>query len=1833
VPDDLGAYIRALHAFDAELDATLIAEVLWLAAALPPAGGTGTARSEPPVDAQATTPDEPEPEITAPPDPGPPPEGSPSVPPAPDHGRAGPGPDAVPGREVQVRRPRALPASLEMGRALRPLKRRWPDGRRLALDLAATEQAFAYTRQLLPRFRRAPERWFELQLVLDGSPAMALWDETATELTGLLHQLGAFRRIRTSRLSFENSRPVFRNEQGLALTADQMRASDGRRLILVFSDGSDPAWRRPQIWGTLRAWAELTPTALLSPLPPHIWRRTGLDLPATRVSNRSPGGTSAGFGFAFPFLLDPEDGWMPIPISALSPHPLAEWTRTMMRADPRGCDALLVPGAGFLFDQDEPVAGADLADAFLRVASSPARRLAVLCAPFAWVTLPMLQLIREKLVPSAGTEDVAEVAVSGLFQQVESVLHFLPDVRSRLEEHLGESDAWDVFETLRRQITLKAGPDATFAAAVHDPSGPLSLPPDLRILDHASQEVLRFLGALPAGVPVLPDPERALAVEEHAGEPVEAPALEILPGIEIVPIWIPGPPDVGAPDPGPGQIAELLRDFGGRELDWPVDPARRDLQAVMVRLGLWAAASGMSHSVLFWQGHGVLGEAPSLLTATGGPGEALTPSGLADFVQLHWAARRTDPSWALVVIEADNAAAFVEELMRILLAGSDRPRRLAVVRVDTGESAPAGTFQNALARVLDGPFLASSEVSLPDFLSELGRGLEHGGVRLLSVSGAEVLTRTVPLGLRFSLLATRDPGEVSYLGGDDVIARIVRWAQGEGTALLAITGPAGSGKSALLHRLITLSLADRGSREGVPRIDAALSLAARTAERLPAELAAALGVTAADPAGLIMEVAARPRPLLLVLDALDEALNPERVAAEVLLPLARADAARIIVSGRDGLDLAVLGDDVTFLHMGDYQLADLEGFVLRRLSEAVENGRLTAEPAEIDAAAVRIRRAYPDLRHAVLIVQEIVDHPGLIRREQAARLDRLLEADLAGLSPTARLRTWEPLFGFALEALALAQGRGLPLHGGVWAAAATALAGEPVSEALISELIEAAGPAIVADTEFGQATSRLSPEVRAELHTGDSAGHHQRVYQGFSDLAHATLPGELDPYLVHHLPAHAALGGSWSELVADIPVFGRLDSRVVSDTLASTRRFVRLDLGGRVRKVAVATVNGRSFLATADDQGTILVWDPGNPGAPSVHVNEGGEPSYAIAWTTSPVGRTYLAVAGENGVVRLWEPQASRYEDEIRTGHAGRVATIASLEQPQGTWLLVTAGADQTLRTWDFDRGLQSVRIAESSDGDADLVPVPLPGGSTALADRVDGRIRLWDARSGLEIAGQPRPEAGVVAAAARGGHKLLVNGSGATVYIWDLLTGRPVIGPLRDHTGEVTALTATTTPDGGVLLASGDADGAIRLWDLQTGEPIGGPFLGHTGDITTLAWASLDDGRTLLVSGSTDHTVRIWDASRAGPAQTRRTPPSADEAHRDAVVLIPGFGGSELVDASTGEFLWGGGDAAWYVRLWARGEGLQRLYVTDEERSGRTARITARGLIRAPGFFPGLRGVEPATRMASMLRSATADPEAVLEFAYDWRLGMAYNATLLGEAARGHLDRWRTHPKGSAGARIILVAHASGGLIAEYFVALLGGQDLVSTTITLGTPFAGTVAALEQFSQRPDRPVLPRVRARELFISMPGLYDMLPTYRCVRETVGARSLTPADVSAIGGDAELADSSFTEHGTLRAAPRVDLSPIAGVGQPTALSVELVRDGVVPFRQLSLLDSSEQLVEVEGSGDSVVPLLSASRSGDQPNLLPQTHANLMRALQSIELVRYNLALRRERGSAL
>lgn len=356
----------------------------------------------------------------------------------------------------------------------------------------------------------------------------------------------------------------------------------------------------------------------------------------------------------------------------------------------------------------------------------------------------------------------------------------------------------------------------------------------------------------------------------------------------------------------------------------------------------------------------------------------------------------------------------------------------------------------------------------------------------------------------------------------------------------------------------------------------------------------------------------------------------------------------------------------------------------------------------------------------------------------------------------------------------------------------------------------------------------------------------------------------------------------------------------------------------------------------------------------------------------------------------------------------------------------------------------------------------------------------------------------------------------------------------------------------------------------------------------------------------------------------------------QDAVIVVPGIMGSELIDVASGRQLWGLRDPRWYVQAWTSSAGLQDLALTEDERAGQYGRIRPGGLLRFPAFAPLLRGFEPYTTLLSVLRDAALAPTAVAKFPFDWRLPVAHTAGLLADAIEQHLASWRNHPAhleylrrfpDADPARIIIVAHSMGGLLARHICGRDDIGSLVRLVLTLGTPFYGAPKAAILLARGEGAPLpLPRQRLTDLARTLPSMYHLLPVYRCVDVGDDARRLTSVDLADLGADRTLAEQAFAWHASVS-----DITPpghvqVVGAHQPTMQAITLGA-GTASAHTYTCSPTSTGIDRTDLAGDGTVPRESAQLPHGAAVPLAQSHGAIAKSPEAVLIARDLLEDRR------
>ncbi|MFI5532105.1 NACHT and WD repeat domain-containing protein [Kitasatospora sp. NPDC051853] len=753
----------------------------------------------------------------------------------------------------------------------------------------------------------------------------------------------------------------------------------------------------------------------------------------------------------------------------------------------------------------------------------------------------------------------------------------------------------------------------------------------------------------------------------------------------------------------------------------------------------------------------------------------------------------------------------------------------------------------------------------------------------------------------------RDWSEGYFSGRTAQLDTLTAWLDEETAApgLRVVTGKAGAGKSALLGVLLCAAhpalrrhtrplwaalddhvpgendrlVAVHARRLGLDDIAASL---ARQLRHLTGAGSPAPDDASGSPAQRLLDLL-RPddRPVTIVIDALDEALNPQDVLAALLLPLARhalgADRRlRLLVATREDhrsaslLDLARATGSLTDLStVGREEVRhDVAAYAKRLLSAdgpysrgALRDVRTTL--AETIADTLTTRTGRPDHQPASLdwgefltaglYVHHLLAVPPATTHEEAVRLGRAVPRDLPELLELdLRRHTDQPHLRPVLTALAFAQGRGTPEGVLAHAAAAFTADGAPLPLPELYALLD------------GVARFYLRRDI-----DGDGTTLYRLFHEGLADWlrqsagpaadddpsgAHATGHGEADRlldklldcvprnpaglprwqhaagYLLRHTAQHAVDAGRLDELLDDVGYLQHADPHTLAEALPHVHS-PQAQLDAAVYRASWGVHHGLPPAARRQ----VLALDAARLRDVALQRRLPGDADWTVHWATGS--------------------QISPALVRTLTGHTGAVRAVAATVLA-GRPHIVTGDDGGALRVWDAATGTLA-RELTSRTGAVHTVALPEAGRHAVTVDD-GGALRLWNLATGLqvrELTGHTGRVTTAAAAMLEEGPRAVTGTRDGRLQVWDLSTGA-LVRELDCRREGLTALTLVVL-EGGPRAVTGDEGGTVRLWDLATGTQTDA-FPGHAREVHAVAVGHPEDGpyasqNPMIISGGGD--------------------------------------------------------------------------------------------------------------------------------------------------------------------------------------------------------------------------------------------------------------------------------------------------------------------------------------------------------------------------------------------
>jgi pimeloyl-ACP methyl ester carboxylesterase len=306
----------------------------------------------------------------------------------------------------------------------------------------------------------------------------------------------------------------------------------------------------------------------------------------------------------------------------------------------------------------------------------------------------------------------------------------------------------------------------------------------------------------------------------------------------------------------------------------------------------------------------------------------------------------------------------------------------------------------------------------------------------------------------------------------------------------------------------------------------------------------------------------------------------------------------------------------------------------------------------------------------------------------------------------------------------------------------------------------------------------------------------------------------------------------------------------------------------------------------------------------------------------------------------------------------------------------------------------------------------------------------------------------------------------------------------------------------------------------------------------------------------------------------------------------LPGILGSVL--ERDGRDVWAMSPGAAWRAIRSLGRSVNDLELDDDDPSldDLGDGVTAPRLVPDLHLIPGLWSIDGYSHIRSSIFATfdVVEGQNWFDFPYDWRRDNRVAARHLAERAPEWLRAWRQR-SGNNDAKLVLVGHSMGGLVARHYLEVLDGWRDTRMLVTFGTPYRGSLNALDFLCNGFKKKIGPiGVDLTRLLRSLTSVYQLLPRYPVVDTGTGDLTRVAETRDLPGVDPARAAAALQFHHDIdaavdaRPASSYAIHPIVGILQPTYQSARLHDGSVRMVRSHS---------GVDGSGDGTVPRVSAT----------------------------------------
>jgi|GEM_PF-5259502 len=603
-----------------------------------------------------------------------------------------------------------------------------------------------------------------------------------------------------------------------------------------------------------------------------------------------------------------------------------------------------------------------------------------------------------------------------------------------------------------------------------------------------------------------------------------------------------------------------------------------------------------------------------------------------------------------------------------------------------------------------------------------------------------------------------------FTGRRRVLGELSAWLSNtEDTRSRLITGRPGSGKSAILAKIVTLSDPEYRLKalQHDPEvaqliqeasIDLAVHAKGKTLQDMTRRLADSLGVEAQESA-VLANLKSRTTLYRVIVDSLDEAREPELIAEELLAPMHSISNVKLLVGTRPEYKNQ-LGAKAVEMHIDSpeyFEKSDLYDYVKNRLLVRLEESsslfqRNKDKVSELSAAVAD--KAYPNFLIARLVTEDLLSSPLPVENIDVGSIKFPTSAGMAFEQFLSRFGPDEQRAKDLLTPLAWAEGVGLPWTT-IWPTSASILSSKTYTDDDIRWLLDRVGSFVVEGLEGGRSVYRLYHQALADhlRHQHESRDAETAITTALLD----TIPtsgtiqrdwSNVQPYVRNHVAEHAAAAGILHEVLIDpgFLLYANCDrllnaiaasSEALSDEVVRSYKAASIHLRSKPRDEAAAYLeltarqNGLNWkLSDLVPTPWKSLWADWKPALPHTVIATGTSSITTLEISRWSDGKPVVLVGRDNGDVEVWDISTNVL---IGAWHgAGPVREIQLARAAAG--YLVVAARGSVLYVHEVSSGhVQSVNTGIGKDDQINALAVFQHNGEWRFATaNQNQRFTLW---------------------------------------------------------------------------------------------------------------------------------------------------------------------------------------------------------------------------------------------------------------------------------------------------------------------------------------------------------------------------------------------------------------------------------------------------------------------------------------------------------------------------